>query len=784
MSRVSASFKSIGLGFGLILLSLPACTWAGALSLSNAESVQASLIQLASFSDGMSQVMMDNYIDSCTNHSRAYKAQCEDISFPASNCKITSCTAGNQSSSHACTSTGGSWSELNAPDSTCCTDGRKECGGSCCPVCLNRNHASYSSTCTLAGRPGLSVCGSTQGHCYQCVGSPGTDDQSSCESGGTCSAGVHRDRLSCLNGRICANAEQHRTQSSCENSGHNWTAPVWTPNVWRENARATTKNLCRALDRCAYCAGAGSTITNDPYTCDNSDSSGICWDPSTGAVTTSTSSKSSCQGAGRIWNQSQWTLAPQYTTETLCQQQSNYKWQRMQKWSDGTVLPATPVAAGSSCSTGPEHTEPSHVLLPGINATPFLADAAAGKSAQQAMNDSSSYYRSQVYRAYISKAVVTNHANARMRAKFSVTSNVGLAVFWEARNKGELSISGTSQTHIIVVRPTNYADADAISCTGGNFFVLGGTSAGDINITTPDKIRVWGVQNSGPIRCSRSQDIVIASVVNKVGAAVHIIDGTATLIDVTNHGAVHVHGPANGAQALGGVYKAYRVVNKGSVTINAGSIEIHTICPSNGSIIISTGVTGTVTYETGCKGTISAPAGVAVTEQVTATSKSYEVAGDLRMVVSDTSFMSNAIKKRQFELAAAKTVASLTGVMEQQVVANASLASRRLSDYRRELASGSIKVDYTITLQGSSMQSRATTVQQTMASTSSSVIQSSLTQTAQAEMGSSAPGISSLQASVQQVREVTPTGKGTTSGAVGTSITGAAVIAFLRMLEA
>jgi len=295
---------------------------------------------------------------------------------------------------------------------------------------------------------------------------------------------------------------------------------------------------------------------------------------------------------------------------------------------------------------------------------------------------------------------------------------------------------------------------------------------------------VWGVQNSGPIRCSRSQDIVIASVVNKVGAAVHIIDGTATLIDVTNHGAVHVHGPANGAQALGGVYKAYRVVNKGSVTINAGSIEIHTICPSNGSIIISTGVTGTVTYETGCKGTISAPAGVAVTEQVTATSKSYEVAGDLRMVVSDTSFMSNAIKKRQFELAAAKTVASLTGVMEQQVVANASLASRRLSDYRRELASGSIKVDYTITLQGSSMQSRATTVQQTMASTSSSVIQSSLTQTAQAEMGSSAPGISSLQASVQQVREVTPTGKGTTSGAVGTSITGAAVIAFLRMLEA
>jgi TATA-box binding protein (TBP) (component of TFIID and TFIIIB) len=344
---------------------------------------------------------------------------------------------------------------------------------------------------------------------------------------------------------------------------------------------------------------------------------------------------------------------------------------------------------------------------------------------------------------------------------------MGLGIFYEPFNKGQLQARGTENTWILIISPTNPADSDAIVVESGNVVVLGGENGGDITISTPHKIKVAGVAHVGRIQCSQSQDIVIADVDVKEGAEVEITDGTATIINVHNAGKVVVHGPKDGAQAKGGVYKAYDIVNKekGDVKIHAGDIEVHTICPSAGKITVAEGVTGSITYQKGCKGTIDAPETVTVTELAIGdapVATSYTITGKMEVTVSDTSFMGDAAKKASFEKAAATTIAKIASqdatvtLTADDVTVTATLKQRRLSEDPRQLSAGSIQLDWAIKMPAES-KAVAEKAQETLKSTLSasntaSAFKDTLTQEVAKEMGDAAPAISALQASVNPVQ--------------------------------
>lgn len=276
--------------------------------------------------------------------------------------------------------------------------------------------------------------------------------------------------------------------------------------------------------------------------------------------------------------------------------------------SDPDPIPAAPMV-GDSCSTGPTHSEPS-AILPDICLDPalFLQDAAAGKTAEAAFSANASYYE-QYLSAFIFNPIVTNHANAVVRAEFTFTQKTCFLAVVGAQNKGKIIVDGTDKTYAIIHNPINYADADAISFNGGNAVILGGTNAGPINVNTEGKLEVYGVENSGPIDVKTSKDVIIADVANKASATIVVYNVSATLTNVVNQGYV---------TAKGGSYKAYGIVNIGAITIEAGDIELELLCPPSGStagtVTLKDGVTGKVTYAVGCKGTLDAPSTVTLVE--------------------------------------------------------------------------------------------------------------------------------------------------------------------------
>jgi len=137
--------------------------------------------------------------------------------------------------------------------------------------------------------------------------------------------------------------------------------------------------------------------------------------------------------------------------------------------------------------------------------------------------------------------------------------------------------------------------------------MFGGSSAGAVDVSSPGKIAVMDVQNEGPITVTVSQDVFIARILNKAGATVDVNNISATLVNITNEGNVTVKG--------GGNYTAWKIINKGLIRMEAGHIELQLVCPSSGEVTMSDGVTGRVTYEKGCRGNLSLPAGVTEEEQ-------------------------------------------------------------------------------------------------------------------------------------------------------------------------
>jgi len=198
--------------------------------------------------------------------------------------------------------------------------------------------------------------------------------------------------------------------------------------------------------------------------------------------------------------------------------------------------------------------------------------------------------------------------------------------------------------------------------------------------------------NSGPVTVSLSQDIVIANVVNNVGGAITAIDVSATLINVVNHATVTVKGPVSGP-AQGGFFNGYDIVNTGTVIVEAGVVNIASICPTSGTVTVSAGVTGVVTYETGCMGTVNGDvSGVTITE---IEKQQTVISGTAGMSVPDAdAFLTDTVAQQAVSDGIADTAGVPTGYVAIQVA-----KVRRLNDdHERRLAGTAVTITYTITI--------------------------------------------------------------------------------------
>ncbi|CAE8632868.1 unnamed protein product [Polarella glacialis] len=555
----------------LLLLQLGNGVWAAEpLSKAGALQAQVGLENLTAFMGSFGGEYINKYLVDCKTKSQTFKAECTDKNVMEATCKTYACSDPQYTNQSACEANSRMWNQNGeAPNSVCCSWGGLECEG-CCDPCLNTTDPNYASMCVRETMEGASVCGTIGGTCNYCLGSPGRDSEHSCTSRGTCS-----------------NATTD-SEAECSTIGGTWTKAQWL-----ENTTAAGAEACEAQNYCGYCTGC--------QTCeeDSCGTAGSC------NITTHYD-RGSCESQGGNWTLASWTSFPALS-ESECEA-LDYKMIKVQRYEDGDTLPAAPMTR-MSCSTGPTYSMGSDAC---IDPAQLLQDVAAGKTAEEARNANTTYYTG-VASVLLLSPIVTNHANASDRAKFTVTSEPCLVAVIDAKNKGEINFQGSEKTYAVLVNPTNYADADAITFSGGSAVILGGTSSGAINVDTTGKLAVFGVENSGPITCKKSQDILIANVTNKAGATITVENVTATLINIINEGSVLVKG--------GGKYKAYGIVNLGSITIEAGDIELELLCPASGSsgtVTLMEGVTGKVTYAQGCKGNMTVPSSGVIQEEVAA----------------------------------------------------------------------------------------------------------------------------------------------------------------------
>mmetsp|Transcript_64784 Transcript_64784/g.200600 ORF Transcript_64784/g.200600 Transcript_64784/m.200600 type:complete len:764 (-) Transcript_64784:246-2537(-) len=659
----------------LLLLALAGAhlAWSHPLSRADAVAAQSRLAQLKAFVDGYHQAKFQNYTDQCSAASQDFRSQCSGRSD--SSCQQHACSIAAHTNQQACTSSGGWWNSLNVPNSVCCSEGRVECKydaagqeRSCCDPCLNSSDLNYGSMCTLDRGEGVSVCGTTQGSCGECSLPGRSDSQGTCEMAGYCS--VHSSAMD---------------QSSCTSAPNSGT---WTPGVW--SVSAATETSCEAPNYCGRCTSGGPT------------------NEQRGQSGASLPTRLLCP-MGQAWER-----ISGVTNENSCNAQPNAaRWLKLRRYDRGSELPAAPMTM-MRCSTGPSHSEPSDMLARTcVDPAPFMQHAAAGMTAAGAVAAYGSYYDLVGRASYISNAIVTNHPNATERAKFSFTNEACMLLVVKAKNKGEINLLGSNRTHAVITDPTNYADADAITVVSGSATILGGTSAGPINAATDGRLEVWGVENSGPISASASKEVIIADTTNKAGALINASNVYATLIDVVNEGSVIANSVS---------FKAYRIVNTGSISIEASSVELELLCPpscAGGSLTLGPSVTGSVTYAPGCRGSIlmrgagnqvqvqqaaagqggaaCGPAPTPVPSSVPAPAVSV-VAGSIPMQVADPqAFQSDTVKVSALKSA----IASLSGGgITRDMVSLTFRTLRRLgAPAPRRLAS--MAVDYTISLPAS-----------------------------------------------------------------------------------
>merc|ERR1712166_1115936 len=355
---------------------------------------------------------------------------------------------------------------------------------------------------------------------------------------------------------------------------------------------------------------------NDEYACHGNSWTKSCY-RCTG--TTSNPPGSPSDAPNCIKNGGTWALDANSTTESLCEEGKNgffgKSWAFPKHFEGGDAVAGASVSdggimqVGQSCSTGPSHTLEADSC---IKDTTFDADIDAGTTGSAAYAANLNYYNSNSgmngMAGMTTYPYVVKAATATASPNLAVDSSICFLPFMRPKNEGSLFMRpDATYGHVLITEPTNYATADKILFASGKASILGGTNAGDIEFATDKQVRLWGIVNSGSVKFTLSQNIVIGDVTNSGSI---VMTGTKqAIVSVTNEATGTV--VVNGA----GAYKVYNVVNKGAITINAGTVDALVKC-NTGTITIGASVTGTVTIGNECTGGTVTAGGAAVVEAV------------------------------------------------------------------------------------------------------------------------------------------------------------------------
>jgi len=687
------------------LLALAALVQSAPLSRVDAESAKARMKKLMTFADGFHAHVAGKGLTDCKARSTTFASTCA---------KTSTCKDGDK----------------DVANSLCCADGKKECKydatgqkeisggftGVCCDHCLNQTILDYSpeyaAWCSAAGQKkmGATVCGTGAGTCNTCMaGSTVIGPGNSCEGKGLCKAGSVDKGV--MHGSGACNGECMETKGTGDTQTTEPTSSFKSKDTCKDGTDMVDgTKITRIWNAAKFTAGTVTTLTGTEHdTQAKCEASSKCFkcEGCVGCPGEKTSclknglcskkpefhkGKASCEGDGGVWTSAKWAEQVGKTKDTCATGGSPATWEEKASFKEGEKLKAQ---GATSCMIGPTHSEPMHILDKNncLDQASFLADAAAGKTVAAAMSAKAAYYANAA-KNVLGGASLVNHKNATSRAAMTLTNETCFVVIGQAKNHGKFTISGSSKTYALIIEPTNFADADDLKVTGGSATVLGGSNAGNIVSTTTGSFEVYGLSNRGNVHVSGATNVIIADVQNKGGKILVTDMPSVTLINVQSYGNI----TANGAN---GNYKAYDIVNTGLITINAGTIDLHFKCNTGGTVTVGTSVTGKISYENGCKGIITAPTAVTLTELGASATPAKKVSGSIKFKVptaNAAAFKTEPKVKKAIQSA----IASMIDGVDPFMVEIISVARRLDEKNGRRLADTSVSVKYVITLPATS----------------------------------------------------------------------------------
>jgi len=155
-----------------------------------------------------------------------------------------------------------------------------------------------------------------------------------------------------------------------------------------------------------------------------------------------------------------------------------------------------------------------------------------------------------------------------------------------------------------VYRPKALALCDIEISGTSSVTVIDGTNAGTISSSSTGTIRIAGTINQGQLDVQNGVDVFITGVVNKAGGDLMVTNTDATIYDTSNAANIVFDG--------GNVFLR-KVSNSGTVRVKAGTVDAE-VCLLTGTVVIESGVTGSIRVPTGTSSQVTNNGGVTVTE--------------------------------------------------------------------------------------------------------------------------------------------------------------------------
>ena len=180
-------------------------------------------------------------------------------------------------------------------------------------------------------------------------------------------------------------------------------------------------------------------------------------------------------------------------------------------------------------------------------------------------------------------------SEVNIRDKKCPQATAGLLV--SPRNSGVIATTGKSGTLFAIVDVVNEKSTDATKGVelGGDadYILVGGSNAGNVDITTTGYVSVVGIDNKGKVSAKGANNLVVGNTINR--GKVVLAAKTGKIVDVANLPGAEVM-IESGTWLFEGQTR-----NEGVVHVKSGKFTGY-VKENAGTIIIDSGVTGKVVF--------------------------------------------------------------------------------------------------------------------------------------------------------------------------------------------